>query len=76
MLISELQGTHDLTGGNGGATLEDLYQFLKSVPRKVRESNYPEVATPDDRFFEVSGIQFSQSDQAEKHEFKVYLKLV
>lgn len=68
MLQSEIHGRH-LLGNGEGILLQDLYEFLKRMPRKAR-GNYLTVDGKD-----VLGISFGQSDQAEKWEFKVSLVL-
>lgn len=75
MMHSELHGTHNNGNREGeGMTLEDLYQLLKRVPLKARE-NYVMIVDKDCMSHDVIGLQFAQSDQAEKWEFKVYLKV-
>jgi hypothetical protein len=69
ILHSGIQGEHWPNGGKG-ITLEDLYQWLRTVPRKARE-NY--VTGEDGK--DLIGFSFGQSSEAEKWEFKVHLVL-
>lgn len=64
-LLSEIQGDHLPLDGEG-LTLEDLYQLIKSIPRKVRENSY--VGSHGN---EVTGLQFGHRSTAEKYEFSV-----
>lgn len=70
LLHSELLGTHDSYDGQG-MTIQDLLEFLKSVPRQAR-GNCVMISTNEGPT-DLTGIHFSQSDQAGKWEFKVYL---
>lgn len=72
LLPSEVQGTHMPNNGEG-ITLEDLYQLIKSIPVKIRRSNYIMVDAQDWTTADVIGLSFAQSDQAEPHEFKVHM---
>ena len=67
MTRNELIGRH-LPGNGEGITGEDLYQLLKSMPRKAR-GNYLQVTGGGD----VLGLSIAQSDQAEPWEFKLYV---
>lgn len=73
MTYSELLGAHEPYDPQMGMSIEELYQILRRIPRKVRESNYMMVVHPDMSIDDVRGLSFAQSDQAEKHEFKVYV---
>jgi len=66
MLHSEIQGQHWPEKGNG-ITLQDLLELLRRIPRQARD-NYVMCDGKD-----VIGLNFSQSTQAEKWEFKVSL---
>ncbi|HEY1898142.1 MAG TPA: hypothetical protein VGG62_17815 [Terracidiphilus sp.] len=74
MTHTELQGTHEPSNGEG-LTIQDLLDLLKRVPAQAR-GNYLRVNCGDGEVREVTGLQFAQSDQAEKWEFKVYLKAI
>ena len=68
MLHSEIQGTHEPGASGTGCTLQELYELLRSLPRKARQ-NY--IMTQDGE--DVTGLHFAQSDQAEKWDFNVYI---
>lgn len=70
---AQLLGSHIPNDGDDGLTIEQLYQLLGSIPRKARD-NYIMILAPDGCAADVAGLQFAQSDQAEKWDFKVYLK--
>lgn len=71
MMHAELLGSH--CGYNGGSlTIQELLDLLKRIPAKARH-NYLMVCFPDGVFHDVTGISFTQSDQAEKWDFKVYV---
>lgn len=73
MTLTELLGPHDCHDPQTGMSMQELYELLRRVPRRVRESNYMMVSHPDGSRDDVRGLHFAQSDQAEKHEFKVYV---
>jgi hypothetical protein len=72
MSYSELLGPHEPNHGDG-LTVQDLLMLLRSIPVQAR-NNYVMVIGEGGVPLEVTGVQFAQSDQAEKWEFKVYLK--
>jgi len=70
LLHAELLGRH--TGPESqGITVQDLLELLQRIPLRAR--HYVQMAGPNDIPVDVTGIQFAQSDQAEKWDFKVYL---
>ena len=56
-------------------TVEDFYQLLKRIPAQARRENYLMAALPGCDSRDVTGLQISQSDQAEKWEFKMRIRL-
>lgn len=72
MMHDDLIGQTYLPNNGEGITLQDLLELIHSVPAKARQ-NYVQVRVGDD-LAEVTGLAFAQSDQAEKWEFKIYIK--
>lgn len=73
MTYAELLGSHEPYDPEMGMSIEELYQILRQIPRKVREANYMMVTHPDGSRDDVRGLQFAQHDQSERHEFNVYV---
>lgn len=71
MMHDELIGqTFEPTGE--GLTLQELYDLIRKIPARARQ-NYVMVTMGDERA-DVTGLAFAQSDQAERWEFKIYIK--
>lgn len=74
MMYAEIHGDHEPNNGSG-ITAQEMLDLLRSIPRKARD-NYLRVIGEDGCPVEVSGLHFGKSDQAEKWEFKVYIRTV
>ena len=55
-----------------GRTIQELLDTLKQVPRQARHNYLMMVVSPSGST-ELAALQFAQSDQAEKWDFRVYL---
>jgi hypothetical protein len=63
-----LIGNH-LPNNGEGLTAQDLFELLQSIPAPARRESYVMVDGED-----VTGIGIAQSSEAEKWEFKFYIK--
>jgi hypothetical protein len=69
MKAENLIGTHSVSDGS----VQDLIDVLSQMSPKSRRNSFVRLVVGDD-IYDLRAVQMAQSDQAEPHELKVYLR--